>query len=86
VSPRSWRNAEGIHVELGAGGSRAEKWNLPFVDLARVLSPAACPFKERLNCIHHIRLMKMMGAISMVAIFLHFEDQNNYGGLPTWLR
>jgi hypothetical protein len=38
-------------------------------------------FKERLNYAHHIRLMKVMGAISIVAIVLYFEDKNNYGGL-----
>jgi hypothetical protein len=36
-------------------------------------------FKERLNYAHHIGIMKVIGAISIVAIVLYFEDRNNYG-------
>jgi hypothetical protein len=41
---------------------------------------ASCEFKGGLNYLHHIKFMKVIGAISIVAISLYFVDQNNYGG------
>jgi hypothetical protein len=48
---------------------------------------ASCQFKDGLNYPHHIRPVEVKGAISIVAVFAYFVDQNITAGITpaTWL-
>jgi hypothetical protein len=68
---------------------RRRKWKNPNTRKPQrpdLMPAGSCRFKESLNYTHHIRLMKVMSAISIVAVFSVFCESKVIAMAPAnWL-